>query len=128
MPDIFPTLLADKDLLKAAVINILGNALKYTPEGGKISFGISEQDKMVVFDVIDTGYGIGEEELPYVFEKFFRSENPQVIEQTGSGLGLAITSEIVRLHGGEVDVDSELGEGTHFAIKIPKEDFYVGQE
>lgn len=123
LPDTFPSLLADKDLLKAAVINILGNAVKYTPEKGKISFGISEQDKMVTFDVIDTGYGIAEDELSKIFEKFFRSENPQVTEQVGSGLGLAITSEIVRLHGGDITVESQLGKGTHFAIKIPKEEY-----
>lgn len=128
LPDLFPTLMADKDLLKAAVINILGNALKYTPENGTISFAISEENKTVIFDVIDTGYGISEEEIPRLFEKFFRSENPQVTEQTGSGLGLAITSEIVNLHGGEIEVKSELGKGTHFAIKIPKEEYYVGQE
>jgi len=128
LPDLFPTLMADKDLLKAAVINILGNALKYTPENGKISFSISEENKTVIFDVIDTGYGISEEEIPRLFEKFFRSENPQVTEQVGSGLGLAITSEIVNLHGGEIEVKSELGKGTHFAIKIPKEEYYLGQE
>ncbi len=128
LPDIFPTLMADKELLKAAVINILGNALKYTPENGKISFTISEENKTVIFDVIDTGYGISAEELPNVFKKFFRSENPQVTEQMGSGLGLAITNEIVHLHGGEIEVKSELGKGTHFAIKIPKEEYYVGKE
>lgn len=128
LPDLFPTLMADKDLLKAAVINILGNALKYTPENGKISFAISEENKTVIFDVIDTGYGISAEELPNVFKKFFRSENPQVTDQVGSGLGLAITHEIVHLHGGEIDVESEIGKGTHFAIKIPKEEYYLGQE
>ncbi|MEE8541346.1 MAG: PAS domain-containing sensor histidine kinase [Desulfobacterales bacterium] len=128
LPDLFPTLMADKNLLKAAIINMLGNALKYTPENGKISFAISEENKTVIFDVIDTGYGISEEELPKVFEKFFRSENPQVSEQGGAGLGLAITNEIVRLHGGEIEVKSELGKGSHFAIKIPKEEYYLGKE
>ncbi len=119
LPDLFPTLMADKNLLKAAVINILGNALKYTPENGKISFAISEENKTVIFDVIDTGYGISEEELPKVFEKFFRSENPQVSEQGGAGLGLAITNEIVHLHGGEIEVKSELGKGSNFSFTIP---------
>ena len=126
-PDIFPNLMADKDLLKTAIINILGNALKYTPPNGSITFEISEQDKMVVFEIIDTGYGISSEELPHIFEKFYRSSNPQVTDQDGSGLGLATTSEIVHLHDGEINVDSEPGRGTHFTIKLPKEEFYLGE-
>jgi len=126
-PDVFPTLVADKDLLKTAVINILGNALKYTPADGSITFSISDNDNMVVFDISDTGYGISEEELPHVFDKFFRSGNPEITDQTGSGLGLAITSEIVHLHDGEINARSEIGKGTHFTIKIPKEKFYLDQ-
>lgn len=125
-PDIFPALLADKDLLKAAIINILGNALKYTPPNGSITFSISEQGRSVVFDVIDTGYGIAEEELPHIFDKFYRSGNPQITDQVGSGLGLAITSEIVNLHNGEISAESELGKGTHITIKLPKEEYYLG--
>lgn len=125
-PDIFPSLMADKDLLKAAIINILGNALKYTPPNGSITFSISEQDKSVVFDVIDTGYGISQEELPHIFDKFYRSGNPQITDQVGSGLGLAITSEIVNLHNGEISAESELERGTHITIKLPKEEYYLG--
>lgn len=126
-PDIFPNLMADKDLLKTAIINILGNALKYTPPNGSITLEISEQDKMVVFDISDTGYGISAEELPHIFEKFYRSSDPQIADQDGSGLGLATTAEIVHLHGGEIDVQSEPGSGTHFTIKLPMEDFYLGE-
>lgn len=128
LPDVFPTLTADKDMLKAAVINILGNAIKYTPENGTITFGIGEQDRMVVFDVSDTGYGIAEDELPHIFDKFFRSANPQVTEEIGSGLGLAITAEIVRLHDGKIDARSELGAGTQFTIRIPREEYYLGSQ
>ena len=126
-PDIFPNLMADKDLLKTAIINILGNALKYTPPNGSITLEISEQDKMVVFDITDTGYGISAEELPHIFEIFYRSSDPQIADQDGSGLGLATTAEIVHLHGGEIDVRSEPGRGTHFTIKLPMEDFYLGE-
>jgi signal transduction histidine kinase len=126
-PDIFPNLMADKDLMKTAIINVLGNALKYTPPNGTITLEISEQDKMVVFDIIDTGYGISSEELPHIFEKFYRSDNPQVTDQDGSGLGLATTSEIVHLHGGEINVESTPGRGTHFTIKLPMEEFYLGE-
>jgi len=126
-PDIFPSLVADKDLLKTAIINILGNALKYTPANGSITFSISEQDQSVVFDVIDTGYGIAQEDLPNIFEKFYRSGDPQITDQVGSGLGLAITAEIVNLHNGEISADSETGRGTHITIKLPKEEYYIGQ-
>ena len=127
MPDNFPSLLADKELLQGAIINILGNALKYTPEHGKITFAISDQDDAATFEVIDTGYGIAKEDLPHVFEKFYRSGNKEITDQMGSGLGLAITAEIVRLHGGHIDMQSELGVGTHVTIRIPKEEHYLGQ-
>jgi signal transduction histidine kinase len=127
MPDNFPSLLADKELLQGAIINILGNALKYTPEHGKITFAISDQDEAATFEVIDTGYGIAKEDLPHVFEKFYRSGNKEITAQMGSGLGLAITAEIVRLHGGHIDMQSELGVGTHVTIRIPKEEHYLGQ-
>ena len=127
MPDNFPSLLADKELLQGAIINILGNALKYTPEHGKITFAISDQDEAATFEVIDTGYGIAKEDLPHVFEKFYRSGNKEITAQMGSGLGLAITAEIVRLHGGHIDMQSELGVGTHVTIRMPKEEYYLGQ-
>jgi signal transduction histidine kinase len=126
-PDIFPTLVADKDLLKTSMINLLGNALKYTPPNGTITFSISENGEKVLFDITDTGYGISEEELPKIFDKFFRSVNPQITDQVGSGLGLAITQEIVKLHDGDIEARSELGKGTHFTVKIPKEEFYLDQ-
>lgn len=127
MPDNFPSLLADKELLQGAIINILGNALKYTPENGKIIFAISEQEGEAIFEVIDTGYGIAKEDLPHVFEKFYRSGNKEIVAQSGSGLGLAITAEIIRLHGGRIDMQSELGVGTHVTIRIPREEHYLGQ-
>jgi signal transduction histidine kinase len=127
LPEIFPTLIADKELLKGAIINLLGNALKYTPESGKVTFSITEQDKNVVFEVMDTGYGIAREDIPRIFDKFYRSSNPYITRQTGSGLGLAITSDIVHLHDGTIEVESQLGEGSHFTIKIPKEEYQIGK-
>jgi signal transduction histidine kinase len=106
LPDKFPTLMGDKKLLKTALINILGNAVKYTPENGKIAFSLNDDDEMVHVTVTDTGYGISEEELPRIFEKFNRSEDPKVREQTGAGLGLAVTSEIIHLRGGDISVES----------------------
>jgi len=125
LPDTFPSILADKELLKNAVINILSNALKYTPENGQITFSITDHEKIVTFDILDTGFGIAEEDLPRIFDKFFRASDSNISEQTGSGLGLAITSEIVHLHDGEIEVKSAPGEGTQVTIKIPKEEFYL---
>jgi two-component system sensor histidine kinase VicK len=123
LPDHFPPLVGDKDQLKASLINILGNAVKYTPENGNIQFSVREQKDNVVFDVIDTGHGISPEDLPNIFDKFYRSKNPQISEEQGTGLGLAFTSEIVRLPDGDIEVVSELGKGTRFTVKIPKEEY-----
>jgi signal transduction histidine kinase len=111
-----------------AIINILGNAVKYTPEDGHIQFMLTEQDDFAIFEVTDDGYGISKEDLPHVFDKFYRSTDPRITEQTGSGLGLALTSEIVRLHGGEIEVNSKPDEGSHFKIRLPKEEYYLGKQ
>jgi signal transduction histidine kinase len=125
LPDNNPSLIGDKEQLKGAIINLLGNAVKYTPEGGTIRFELSENNAMVMFDIHDTGCGIPEDELPHIFTKFFRSRNPAVADQPGTGLGLAIAHEIVMLHEGKLIVESRLGEGSHFTIKIPKEEYYL---
>ncbi len=127
LPDNFPSLIGDKEQLKGAIINILGNAVKYTPENGKIQFELSERDNMVIFEIKDSGYGISEEDCVHIFDKFYRSSNAQIAEQQGTGLGLAITSEIIGLHSGEIEVQSELGKGTCFTVQIPKEEYYLGK-
>lgn len=128
VPDNYPALMGDKELLKVAIINILSNAVKYTPENRTITFSLREEDHTVIFDVIDQGYGISEEDLPHIFDQFYRAEDPQISDQTGTGLGLATTSDIVRLHGGEIEVQSALGEGTHFSIRLPKEEYQLGKQ
>jgi signal transduction histidine kinase len=128
LPDHFPSLFGDKELLKVGIINILGNAVKYTPKKGHIKFILTEQDDLVVFEVIDNGYGISKEDLPHIFDKFYRSADDRITEQSGSGLGLALTSEIIRLHGGEIKVTSKVDEGSHFIIRLPKEEYYLGKQ
>ncbi|MGD8846647.1 MAG: ATP-binding protein [Desulfobacteraceae bacterium] len=125
LPDNNPSLIGDKEQLKGAIINILGNAVKYTPEGGTIRFELSEKDEMVAFDIHDTGCGIAQDEQPHIFTKFFRSKNSAVAEQPGTGLGLAIAHEIVMLHEGKLTVESQFGQGSQFTIKIPKEEYYL---
>jgi len=126
VPDNFPKILGDKEMLKSALINILGNAVKYSPESARITFAIKESDDMVVFEINDTGFGMDEKDLPHIFEKFYRSENEDVVEQNGSGLGLAITAEIIKIHDGFIEVQSELDKGSQFTIKIPKGDLFIG--
>lgn len=125
IPDKFPALLGDKELLQVAINNILNNAVKYTPEGGTIVFSINDHDTMVTFDVLNTGYGISQKDMPHIFNKSYRSSDPHVAEQTGSGLGLTIALEIIHLHGGEIEVRSEPGKETSFTINIPKEEYSI---
>ncbi len=125
LPDKFPSLYGDKELLKVVINSILNNAVKYTPEGGSITFSLYEHNNNVIFDVVNTGYGISEKDLPFIFNKSYRSDDQHISTQLGSGLGLAIASEITNLHGGEIEVQSELGKETCFKINIPMEKYYI---
>lgn len=115
-----PIMNGDKDKLQAAVVNLLGNAAKYTPNGGEIHLRASADDKQLQVDIQDTGIGIAEEDLEQVFNKFYRAENDdRVSDETGNGLGLAFAREIVRRHGGDVTAESELNEGSVFTLTLP---------
>ncbi len=119
LPAKLPELVLDKDKFTVALVNLLGNAAKYTPEGGRIRLHVEAKDRSLEIDVEDTGIGISVGELPKILEKFFRSSDPRVQEQTGSGLGLSLTNEIVRLHGGKLTVQSELNKGSRFTVTLP---------
>ena len=97
------------------------------PESGIVKFGMHEKNGHVVIDIVDTGDGIGAADLPHIFDKFYRASDPNVAAEQGTGLGLSITAEIVRLHGGDITVQSELGKGSHFTIRLPKEEYYVAE-
>ena len=128
VPDKFPNLVGDKEQLKVAINNVLGNAVKYTPENGSISFSLYESDGHVIFEVSDTGYGISEEDLPRIFDKTYRSSDPNIAAQPGSGFGLAITEAIISQHGGRLEVESEPDKGTHVTIRIPQEAYDLGSQ
>ena len=119
VPAKLPELVVDKDKITVALVNLLGNAAKYTPEGGQVKFHVEVTETGMRIAVQDTGIGISAEELPKVFEKFYRASDAKVHEQTGSGLGLSLTSEIVRLHGGKVTAESEPDKGSTFAAFLP---------
>jgi signal transduction histidine kinase len=119
IPPKLPALLVDKDKIEACLVNLLGNAVKYTPEEGRVKFTVQADERHIHFEVQDTGIGIAKEELPKMFQKFFRSHDARVQEISGSGLGLAFTHEIARLHGGRVAVESELNCGSRFTLTLP---------
>lgn len=119
LPGKLPELVVDKEKLTVALVNLLGNAAKYTPAGGRVRLHVELANDAVQVHVEDTGVGISVEEVPKVFEKFFRSSDPRVLDQTGSGLGLSLAHEIVRLHGGKLTVHSELNKGSTFTAILP---------
>jgi signal transduction histidine kinase len=110
----------DRDLVKQALVNLLSNALRYTPEGGSVSIIISEDSKDVLVSVADTGIGIAKEDLGNVFSRFWRSDASRERVSGGLGVGLALTKEIVQKMNGIISVESELGVGTTFTLHLPK--------
>jgi signal transduction histidine kinase len=122
MPDSLPSIYGDADRMTQVLINLLGNAVKYTPEKGTITVRgqmSAKEPDFLICAVSDTGVGISPEDQSHLFTKFFRSDDPAVREQTGTGLGLAITRSLVEMHGGRIWVKSAKGQGSTFAFTIP---------
>jgi PAS domain S-box-containing protein len=122
LPPKLPVIVGDRDKLLVTLHNLVGNALKYTPAGGKVTVAVRVEGasaQMLVIDVIDTGIGISPEEQPKIFAKFYRAKDPRVGKITGTGLGLALAREIARLHGGDITVQSELDKGSTFTLTLP---------
>jgi PAS domain S-box-containing protein len=119
LPEKLPEPELDKDKIATVLVNLLGNAVKYTPEGGQVNFRVNVTDRQIEISVEDSGVGIAEQDLAKVFEKFYRSQDPRVQEQTGTGLGLALAQEVVRLHGGRITVESEIDKGSTFSVLLP---------
>ncbi len=117
------TVLGDKDKLSQVFMNLIDNAIKYSPNGGKITVRIYEKEKQLKVDVKDEGLGIPKEAIGHLFTKFYRVDNSDRRRIGGTGLGLAIVKEIVTAHEGEVAVTSELKKGSTFTISLP---FVVG--
>ncbi len=111
---------ADQNRVSQVIINLVSNAVKYTPEHGIIKIFISEDKQFVRLSVSDNGIGIPEDELPYVFERFYRADKSRNRMTGGSGIGLAIVKSIVTAHGGMVEAESHLNEGSRFVVKLPK--------
>jgi PAS domain S-box-containing protein len=112
----YPT---DRALLRRAIINLLANAVKYSPAGGAVQFNLSLEDRSLLIRVADHGIGIPAVDQKYVFDGFYRASNVGVIQ--GTGLGLATVKQVVDIHGGSIECESELNRGTTFTIKFPQE-------
>ena len=109
----------DQDLFGQAVINLLSNAVKYTPQGGELRLRSRMDEGDAVIEVRDTGMGIPTDSLPHIFDRFYRVEQNNKAAQ-GTGLGLALVHYVVTdVHGGHIDVQSEVNTGTCFTIRIP---------
>ncbi|MBW4603036.1 MAG: ATP-binding protein [Calothrix sp. FI2-JRJ7] len=110
---------ADADLLKQAIINLLDNAFKYTPNNKTVELKLLSQPHGAIIEVKDNGIGIPQEDLPHIFERFYRVDKARTRNSGGFGLGLAIVKQIVQAHQGEITVNSILGNGSTFQIKLP---------
>jgi signal transduction histidine kinase len=117
-PPELPTITGDEEKLKQVMLNLLTNAIKYNREGGQVGVSAVQYDDYVAISVADTGYGISEENLPHIFEKFYRVADHEGFTQ-GTGLGLAVAKRIVEGHGGRIAVESEVGVGTTFTFTLP---------
>jgi signal transduction histidine kinase len=112
-------ILADVGLMECALENVLENALRYTPEGGSIDIRIAVADQWLKIEIQDTGPGIDPEDVPQVFDRFYRANRPTDEDDRGAGLGLAIAKRAAELHGGSLNCESNVGEGTTFRFELP---------
>ena len=123
IPDNLPLVEVDKEKLQRVFANLLDNAIKYSPKGSKIIVRARETDDELIFEIQDFGRGIHKDDLPHIFDPFYRGKNANRDKQDevgGSGLGLAIVKSIIEAHGGHIRIKSELGKGTTVQFSIPK--------
>lgn len=119
VPEPAPPMELDKDLVSVSLVNLIGNAIKYTPEGGTVEIVGKTEENSLTIRVRDTGPGIQEADFLHIFEKFYRSNDESIQKQPGSGLGLALAQQIAFIHGGEITVTSEPGRGSEFCLALP---------
>jgi two-component system phosphate regulon sensor histidine kinase PhoR len=109
----------DRARIKQVMVNLLDNAIKYTPPGGSINLNVQARDGKAVIEVADTGIGIPTAALPHIFERFFRVDQARSRDAGGAGLGLAIVKSICLAHGGQVFVESAERHGSRFKVELP---------
>jgi len=116
----FPDMNIDAEKMELALTNLLDNAIKYTPNGGRIDFNVSQEQGLIRIVVQDSGIGIPKDQKNRLFSKFFRADNATAVQTSGTGLGLYMVKKIIDRHGGKIVVDSAEGKGTAFIITIPE--------
>ncbi len=119
LPPNLPVIQGDRGKIALGMHNLIGNALKYTPAEGRVSVNVTIEESVLAMEVSDSGIGIAEEDCKRIFEKFYRAKDRRVAEATGSGLGLAIAREVIRLHGGDITVESVHDKGSTFTLTLP---------
>jgi len=113
------TVLADRDKLEKILLNLAFNALKFTPSGGRVDIGAQKQGEELVLSVKDTGMGISEKHLPFIFDRFWQADGSSKRKYQGVGIGLALVKELTEIQGGKVSVESQEGKGTTFTVRLP---------
>ena len=116
------TVLADSDKLERILLNLLFNALKFTPAGGKVEVKAKRENSELLLQVSDTGTGISDEQLPFIFDRFWQADTSSQRKYRGVGIGLALVKELVEVQGGNVTATSEIGKGTQFIVRLPYEE------
>lgn len=119
MPDSLPLVTATYEDMEHLLSNLVNNAIKYTNPGGDVTISLKEETCGVVGVVEDTGIGISPEDIPKVFDEFYRAQSAKDMDTHGTGLGLSIAKRVVELYGGQLDVESELGRGSRFSFVFP---------
>ena len=119
LPDYEVAVTGNRELLERMLVNLVGNAVKFTPDGGEVALRLVAEHGDAVLTVSDTGIGIPEEEQQHLFTRFFRSSLAQRSAIQGSGLGLSLARAVAEEHGGTLQVDSRPGEGATFSVRVP---------
>jgi len=119
VPEDLPQLRADRAKLRRVLVNLVSNALKFTPKGGRVRVSAAREDSFVRVSVSDTGVGIQPDDLRDIFDKYAQARSRATRSEKGTGLGLYITRQLVELHGGKIEVQSEVGKGSTFSFTIP---------
>lgn len=113
------TVMGDRDLLKQLILNLVDNGLKYTPAGGEVTLSLQRDGGWAQVSVTDSGPGISAQEIPHIFERYYRGEGSGARSGSGAGIGLAISQWVAVSHGGRIDVESEVGKGSTFTVRLP---------
>jgi two-component system sensor histidine kinase ResE len=110
----------DPDRIEQVLTNLIDNAIRHTPKGGSVKLNVSQEDKGIMIEVSDSGSGIPDEDLPFVFERFYKADKARTRGRSGTGLGLAIVKNIIEAHRGHISVQSKIGQGTTFTFFLPR--------